>query len=62
VKDEIPRQTAPNWRINKKNIVGESNSQLLEGGSVNFSAGWFGQGHSVSFKSFSRYEIHFISA
>jgi hypothetical protein len=36
----------PNRRINQNNFV-EKGSRLCEPGAVNFSAGWFAQGHTV---------------
>ena len=39
----------PNWRSLDKNFVSNSSGDLVEPGSVTFSAGWLGQGHTVSF-------------
>jgi hypothetical protein len=36
----------PSWRIYQTNFV-EKGSRLCEPGAVNFSAGWFAQGHMV---------------
>jgi hypothetical protein len=36
----------PNWRIQENNFV-EKGTRLCEPGAVNFSAGWFAQGHAV---------------
>jgi len=50
VKEDVPKRTAPNWRIRGQNFVPKNANQVLERGAVTFSAGWFGQGHTVSFE------------
>jgi hypothetical protein len=49
---EKPQKCAPNWRINAKNFFRKSLRHRCEPGAVNFSAGWLGQGHTVSFNLF----------
>lgn len=48
IKMKKAEKTAPNWRINKINFVRNTSTGALESGAVNFSAGWLGQGHTVS--------------
>jgi hypothetical protein len=48
IKTARPNKTAPNWRINDDNFVEKSPEHICEPGAVNFSSGWFGQGHVVS--------------
>lgn len=43
--------SAPNWRINSSNFIPKRTANIFEPGSVNFSSGWFGLGHSVSCRS-----------
>jgi hypothetical protein len=43
----------PNWLINKGNFVQKSYRRLMEPGAINFSAGWFAQGHTVNFNILS---------
>jgi hypothetical protein len=45
----VPKKLAPNWRVNHRNFVRKSSKNILEPGAVVFSAGWFGQGHTVGF-------------
>ena len=48
VQQEKPQKRSPNWRIHQKNFVKKSSRNICEPGAVNFSSGWFGQGHTVS--------------
>lgn len=57
IKTARPEKTAPNWRINEDNFVEKSAEHMCEPGAVNFSSGWFGQGHVVSQSFFLRYAI-----
>jgi hypothetical protein len=61
VKIDKPMRTQTNWRINERNFIRKTAQQVLEPGAVNFSAGWLGQGHTVSFKLISCEGTHFIS-
>jgi len=47
VTSEKPNNRAPNWRIHMKNFVRKTRTHFCEPGSVTFSAGWLGQGHTV---------------
>jgi hypothetical protein len=47
VASEKPNKPAPNWRIHMRNFVKKSRTHFCEPGSVTFSAGWLGQGHTV---------------
>lgn len=38
-----------NWRVLARNFVKKSQGRKCEPGAVNFSAGWFAQGHTVRF-------------
>ena len=40
----------PNWRVHEQNFARKTSKRICEPGSVNFSAGWFAQGHAVSLK------------
>ena len=51
-KKYTKKKTAPNWRINQKHFVSKIGGRSCEPGAVNFSAGWLGQGHTVSLSSF----------
>ena len=42
----------PNWRVNQKNFLPENFRQICQPGTINFSAGWFGQGHEASKKNY----------
>lgn len=39
----------PNWRTHNVNFDPKTTRDTIEPGAVNFSAGWFGQGHAVGF-------------
>lgn len=47
-KQSAVQPTAPqNWRMNRGNFVPKNSQQFCESGVINFSAGWFAQGHEV---------------
>jgi hypothetical protein len=48
VQTALPDKT-PNWRTHDVNFVTKSSRDTIEPGAINFSAGWFGQGHEVCF-------------
>jgi hypothetical protein len=48
VQEEKAHKPLPNWRIHNKNFIKKSSRHICEPGTVNFSAGWLGQGHTVS--------------
>jgi len=58
VKKEA-QTTTPNWRVDKKNFVANKTGQICQPGAINFSAGWFGQGHDVSLRFFLLKPNHF---
>ncbi|RDB22963.1 hypothetical protein Hypma_009940 [Hypsizygus marmoreus] len=45
-----PKSCAPNWRVANKNFVPPltGSSHRIQPGSINFSPGWFAQGHTTS--------------
>ena len=49
VMEERLNKPKPNWRTHDINFLDDSSRDTLEPGAVNFSAGWLGQGHTVSF-------------
>jgi len=49
VMEERLNKPKPNWRTHDVNFLDDSSRDTLEPGAVNFSAGWLGQGHTVSF-------------
>lgn len=51
----------PNWRSLDENFVDNSSGDLIEPGAVTFSAGWLGQGHTVSFKNFNKIKNNFTN-
>lgn len=53
VKRGLPNNTAPNWRIDRKNFIKTSRRYTCEPGATNLSAGWLGQGHMVGDVKFS---------
>lgn len=50
VKKELPHKSTPNWRQHQDNFVNNDVTDIIEPGAVTFSAGWLGQGHTVSCK------------
>jgi hypothetical protein len=53
VKKRKTKGCTPNWRIKDSNFINTTNENILEAGTVNFSSGWYGQGHVVCLNSFS---------
>jgi len=46
VEKETPKKT-PNWRSHDDNFMEKNSRDTIEPGSITFSGGWFGQGHTV---------------
>jgi hypothetical protein len=44
----------PNWRTFDENFITNNAGDSIEPGAVTFSAGWLGQGHTVSFPNFNK--------
>lgn len=53
MKKDRPNKTCQNWRINQRNFAKKTARRACEPGAVNFSAGWFAQGHTVCLKPHS---------
>ena len=51
IKNKKANARNPNWRINSTNFIQKRTANIFEPGSVNFSSGWLGQGHTVSYQS-----------
>jgi hypothetical protein len=47
-----------NWRIKDSNFIDKTSLHTLECGSVNFSSGWYGQGHEVRLNKYFLIEIN----
>jgi hypothetical protein len=48
IKAGTDKDAVPNWRIRNGHFSKGNGDQACEPGAINFSAGWFGQGHEVS--------------